>query len=375
MKKAIGSQKFSEVKTFLEKRNLDCILLFNYGKFLDPNITYFTNLEEIEGMGRSLFVLSRKTRVLFLGEDVYENLKKEIDCEKVIPLEKLSLKEICRKYLKKFKRIGINKSKLPLILFERLRKNLKAKFFDVSDFLLNLRAIKTKEEIEIFKRASKVTNKGIRIIEESIKEIKEEKISEADLELRLEEEIKRSKCDVSFKILVASGKRSKYIHPYPNASFQKMKKFGYVDFGVKFKGYHTDVTIPFILKELNQKEKRIVDLLLDAYELALDSIKIGMKDWKLFEIVNEFIKSKGFELKHGLGHGLGLEIHELPAIVPKEKESKITGLNFENGMVFTIEPGIYLRNFGLRIEDDFYFWKNKLKILTQSHLIEDLKRK
>ena len=160
---------------------------------------------------------------------------------------------------------------------------------------------------------------------------------------------------------------------------------GYADFGASYRGYKTDITVPFIKGHASIKERRIVATTLKAYKLAVDSLKLGDMCWKLFDKISRYEKSQGYELKHGLGHGVGKKIHEYPFIVMPRKEKlrrkrterkkrnwkTIMRTRFRENMIFTIEPGIYVEGVGgCRLENDFLMTRNGPKVLTHSRLIK-----
>ena len=118
-----------------------------------------------------------------------------------------------------------------------------------------------------------------------------------------------------------------------------------------------------------------------AYDVSIKAISLNQPCWKLFKKANDYSKKNGYRLGHSLGHGLGLKIHENPIItMPRKKKltgkrkrrwGKIKKLTFQKNMVFTIEPGIYVRGIGgCRIENDILLTPKKPKILTSSKLIE-----
>jgi Xaa-Pro aminopeptidase len=237
--------------------------------------------------------------------------------------------------------------------------------------------IKTKNEIKLLKKSAKITNSCLRLIKNSLRE----NITEKELRKRIGREIRNQDASLAFQTLVASGKRSAMIHPKPYATDKIIKGVGYVDFGASYRGYRTDVTVPFIKGKINKREKKIVNTTLKAYVIAISSIKLNQPCWVSFQKVNKYLKKNGFEMKHGLGHGLGLRIHEYPSIVmPKKKKltrkgkrrwEKIKKVKFQKNMVFTIEPGIYVKNLGgCRLENDVLLTNKGPKILTQSKLIE-----
>jgi Xaa-Pro dipeptidase len=237
--------------------------------------------------------------------------------------------------------------------------------------------IKTSYEINLLKKSAKITDSCIKLIKDSL----EEKITEKELRRRVGRKIRSQGAQLSFQSLVASGKRSSKIHPKPYATAKIISGLGYIDFGARYKGYRTDITVPFIKGKISKKERKIVNTTLKAYKLSISSIKIGQPCWKLFDKINKYLKKNGFILKHGLGHGLGKKVHEYPLIVmPKKKKlkrkkkrlwEKIKKMNFQKNMFFTIEPGIYVKGLGgCRIENDVLLTNRGPSILTHSRLIE-----
>ncbi|MFH7880819.1 MAG: M24 family metallopeptidase [Candidatus Aenigmatarchaeota archaeon] len=221
---------------------------------------------------------------------------------------------------------------------------------------------KSKKEIKLIKKAASIANSCINFIE---KVLESRKIRENELALILEKKIKSLGGKPAFKTLVASGKRAYKIHAKPSSKY--IKGLGYIDFGVDYKGYKVDVTVPFIKSKIGKEEEKIVKTLIEAYELAKKETKVGINCFSVFEKVDKFLRKKGYKMKHSLGHGIGKKVHELPIIgIPKGKKKEI---KFENGMVFTLEPGIYVRNVGgCRIENTFLLYNNNLIELTKARL-------
>lgn len=237
--------------------------------------------------------------------------------------------------------------------------------------------IKTKNEIKLLEKSAQISDSCLKIIEDSLKE----NITETELRRRVGRKIRSQNANLAFQTLVACGKRSAMIHPKPHASDKIIKGIGYIDFGACYKGYRTDVTIPFVKGKITKKEIKIIRTTLKAYNLAISSIKLGQPCWKFFQKINNYLKKNGFEMKHGLGHGIGLKIHEYPSItVPRKKKlrgkkklrwEKVKKMSFKKRMVFTIEPGIYVKGLGgCRIENDILLTSKGPKILTHSKLIE-----
>jgi Xaa-Pro aminopeptidase len=239
--------------------------------------------------------------------------------------------------------------------------------------------IKTKKEIELLKKSAQIANSCLPLIENLLKK---DKIMEKEVAREIRRKIYSQNATLAFRTIVACGKRSARIHPKPRATNKIISGLGYVDFGACYKGYKSDITVPFIKGKISKKEERIVQAVLEAYEFAIKSIKIGLPCWKLHEKVDKFLRKRGFKMVHSLGHGVGLKIHELPTIgkfkgkltkKKKKKWGKLKKIKFQEGMVFTIEPAIYVKGLGgCRIENDVLLTRKGPKILTHAKLIESI---
>lgn len=251
--------------------------------------------------------------------------------------------------------------------------------------------IKTKKEISLLKKAAKISNSCIPVIEKSLRE---EGITEREVARRIRRNIYRQGARLSFGTLVACGDRSAMIHPVPRATDRKISGIGYVDFGASYGGYKTDVTVPFIRGKVRARESRIVRSVIGAYNIVLKAWKIGEPCWKLHEKIENILAAKKLTMGHGLGHGLGKKIHERPTIAMPNRKSlakveslarrgdkkaakrirrweKTKKVVFRPGMVFTIEPGAYVKGVGgSRIENSFLASGKRLKSLTRAKLIE-----
>jgi Xaa-Pro aminopeptidase len=242
--------------------------------------------------------------------------------------------------------------------------------------------IKTQKEIALLKKSAEISNSCLPIIEASLKE---EKITEKEIVRRMRKKLKSQDATFSFIPIVACGKRSARIHAMPRSTNKIISGIGMIDFGACYKGYRTDVTVPFIKGKISKRERRIVDSVVKAYNVGVRSIRIGMPCWKLFEKVDNFLRKRGFRMGHSLGHGLGLKIHELPYIGKPRKRidvskkiyekmrkrwEKLSKITFQNNMVFTIEPGVYVKSVGgSRLENDILIENKRIKILTNAKLI------
>jgi len=175
----------------------------------------------------------------------------------------------------------------------------------------------------------------------------------------LENETKKSGYELAFNPVVASGKNAAVPHHAPE-NIKLKKGFCVIDFGIKYKGYCSDATRTIYIGRPKEKEIRLYNFLLRMQKDAIKNAKIGKKCSDLYNKVNEDLKEYKKYFTHGLGHGIGIDVHELPNLTEKSKDI------LKRGMAFTIEPGIYFKNqLGIRIEDDILLTK-KAEILTKT---------
>ncbi|MCK4422278.1 aminopeptidase P family protein, partial [candidate division WOR-3 bacterium] len=264
--------------------------------------------------------------------------------------------------IKRKKRMGFESRDISYKFYWDLRKRmdwLKFKSFD--SFVESLRLKKEEDEIQNIARACEIGNKVFSDILEYIKPgVREIEIA-AEMEYRMK---KYGGEKTSFDTIVASGIRSSV--PHGTASLKKVKKGEFItlDFGTYYNGYASDMTRTVFLGTPSNKDKKIYDTVYYAQKRAREAVEEGIKLKYLDEVARDYIKKSGFGeyFSHSLGHGVGLDVHEAPIVSYKNNDGII-----EKGMVFTIEPGIYLPGYqGVRIEDTVAILDKKIKILTNS---------
>jgi Xaa-Pro aminopeptidase len=204
----------------------------------------------------------------------------------------------------------------------------------------------------------KSCNYADQILQKAIKQFKLFK-TETEVAAFLEYETRKLGLDLSFPPIVASGKNGSVPHHEP--SNKKINKgFCVLDFGVKYKGYCSDITRTVYFGKPSKKEKEIYNMLLKIQKETINLAQKGKKCSELYDYtVQSLGKYKDF-FTHGLGHGVGIEIHEMPNLTMLSKDT------IRNNIVFTIEPGVYFpKKFGIRIEDTVLF-KGKPIPLTKT---------
>lgn len=223
--------------------------------------------------------------------------------------------------------------------------------------VLEARMIKTANEIRMLKKAAKMAKGAMEYANEIIGDGMTEILTASRIQHRLYELGSEGPAFGS-GLLLSSGARSADIHARPsNKAISKGPVV--VDLGALVGGYHSDMTRTLALGSLSKRQKEIICLVRQAQKNALDMSYPGISSAKLQKSVEEFLKDNGQKLHHRLGHGVGLDIHEMPRF----GEKRLSRLY--EGTVFTIEPGVYIPlSFGARHEDTFLMTRNGPKSLT-----------
>ena len=235
-----------------------------------------------------------------------------------------------------------------------------------SERALELRAVKDVEEAGILREAAGITNEIIDLLE---KKTRAGKIAtEADAALLIEIESRKRGCEgASFQILAAGPDRSFGIHAFPawTAAPFATQGLSILDFGVRFRGYCTDVTLTFA-RDPNPAQQKMMELVEKSYEAAKNALAPGRDAQSVAAIVDEvFAKSKK-TMAHGLGHGVGLDVHEYPVLRSRNKKP----WELAPGMAFSIEPGVYdPEHGGCRLENDFLITEDGCEKLTDARII------
>ncbi len=347
-----ASRRIKKLRAGMKKKNIDTAVFISSEPLYDPNVYYLTGFRQERYHSFSCLIVNRKKTALVLSSLDYDRASgKEADeiIEKGCPLSKIIRERASGS-------IGIVSGLFPFRLSVKLRK-LK----DITSLMDEIRSVKDSGEIETIRKACRITNFGIKFIENSLKGMTERELAGA-----LEDEMKgRGAEGMSFPTIVTSS-GSSAIHPFPSFSGRKIGRgLGLVDFGIIYRGYCTDVTVPFSVGRLKEREKKIVETVEGAYERTLDKLKAGVETRTLFETAEWVIKEAGFELRHGLGHGIGLEVHESPQISSRK------GGRIRKNSVFTIEPGVYVPGTGgCRLENDFLAKAGGFEVLTKSRFFK-----
>jgi Xaa-Pro aminopeptidase len=222
----------------------------------------------------------------------------------------------------------------------------------------DLRLIKEPAEIEALRAAIAVSDAAYEHILDRIRPGATERAIGLELEIYMRT---NGADDISFEPIVGSGPLSAHIHHTPSERRFEKGDFVLLDFGARVDGYCGDLTRTVVLGSPSEAQQRQYDAVLRTNSNALEAMEAGADCSAVDAIARRTIKEAGFDdFGHGLGHGLGLEVHESPRL------SRISDDVLEPGMVVTNEPGLYLEAGGVRIEDCVLITETGAEVLTRA---------
>lgn len=334
------------------------------------NIAYLSNFTGSSGF----MLLTKRKSYLFTDSRYIERAKNRIKRGiEVIDITKVwrnpeELEQNWQKLLKKHRitKIGIEESDLTIAKFKKFKKisgrGRGLKFFDISGEIEKKREIKNSTEIELIKKSHRINE---RIFNEIKKKIIPGSVSEIDFVWQIKELAYKYGADgVSFDPIVAFGKNSAIPHHLPDETVLKKRDVILIDMGVKYKGYCSDMTRTILPKNPTAEQKKVFNIVLSAQREAIEKIKEGITGAEADNYSRSIICDAGYgdNYGHSGGHGIGLDIHEIPSLSQNYEEK------LRAGSVITVEPGIYLPGrFGVRIEDMILVKKNGNVNLTKTN--------
>lgn len=229
--------------------------------------------------------------------------------------------------------------------YRMLEEKLGVSLVPTEGWVEETRKVKTEAELNLLRKSMEIAEEAF----QSILPLVKAGAKEVDLAIELEYQMKKKGAEGrSFDFIVASGKRSSMPHGVASAKVIEHGDFVTFDFGARYQGYCSDITRTVVVGSASEEQKKIYNIVLDAQLLGLELVRSGVTGKEVDQSVREFITTAGYGeyFGHGLGHGVGLNIHEAPALNPSKEDM------LEIGHVVTVEPGIYVPDWGgVRIED------------------------
>ena len=351
--------RFKKIYKILESNNLDAIALIP-----GSNLKYLTG---------GTFPLMERPTVLIIAKDknvaILPSL--EVDSFNLLKINanviswhdkegfNQAFKE-ASKILSNIKNIGVEGQIIRFFETQAFKENFKEiEIINSHKEISSIRIHKEEDEINILLKAIKISEKSL---ENTLNYIK---IGMQELQIKqflIQELYKNGAEGLSFDPIVLTGKNSAI--PHGHSSNQNIIKHGdtlLFDFGAAVKGYKADITRTFFMIETNEYQRKAYETVRQANEIGIQKSKIPNTMHDVDNETSLILENSVYKefIVHKTGHGLGLDVHEDPYIVRGNKTS------LEEGMVITVEPGLYLpEKFGIRIEDDVLITNDQPKVLT-----------
>ncbi len=348
-------ERINKLINILNEKEIDGILITS-----EANITYLTGFT-----GDSSRLIVSPKGCAFLTDGRYTE-QAQLECHPEINIIKwLNDERYGAKTYNKcihdfnIKKLGFEGNITPYSSYLYLEKEIRScELASMDDLVEELRLVKDEKEIKFLEKACEISDKALELTVPFIKP----GVSEIEVLARLEFNLKTNGADdLSFETMVLSGAKTSLLHG--KADDKKIEKGDFVlfDFGALYKGYHADISRTFAVGSISDQQKEMYDIIQKAQAEACNSIKAGVHGTVPDTAVRNNIPDKYIDYYYpGLGHGVGLAIHENPFI------KNTCDFVYKEGMTVTIEPGIYIPGVGgLRIEDTIVVRKEGVELLNK----------
>lgn len=345
------AHRLERLRGEMERGKIDCLLISK-----PENYYYFSGFTGDYGF----LLVTESRQIAFVDSRFTEQAKLEAEGFEIRQFDQMhrDLASLLGELHVKF--IGFEDAHLSYADYRELERHSPDLFFlPARDCLERLRAIKDQEEVEKIKGAILIAQEALKeVLKGGIVGRTEEEIAN-DLEFLMR---KKGATKSSFDLIVASGERSALPHGRASAKKVASGEILLCDWGALKDHYCSDLTRTFFVGQASSKERDIYKVVEEAQEAAISSLACGKTASEIHQKAQEVILNspyKDYAFQHGLGHGVGLEIHELPRL------SLTCQTPLLPGMVFTIEPGIYIPSWGgVRLEEMVLMGENTIDILT-----------
>ncbi|MFQ5951112.1 MAG: M24 family metallopeptidase [Candidatus Geothermarchaeales archaeon] len=343
MRSDMYAERTEKLFTLLDKKDADILLLTR-----TENVFYFSGLSGTWGeTSMTMLVASPDDQHLLTVPMEEERVKIEAGVSPIlIPKEKDRIDFLLSMIRETWKANAVLYDSLDAPTFERIRGGVK-KLAYVGQEIDRLRSVKDDGEIDVMKKAAEITCSALRMVPDLLEECE----TEADLAAELEYRFRKEEADgPAFSTIVACGRRSSLPHGVASQSRIGADSIVLVDSGARYKGYCSDFTRVYSKGRMDERLARMADQALEALLHALSFVEAGVKVNEIYSKAVKVFRKYGVENRflHGLGHGVGISVHEYPRIYTNEDR-------LVEGQVITIEPGLYAPGLGgVRVEDTIY---------------------
>jgi Xaa-Pro aminopeptidase len=340
------------LRKLIREAKVDALLVTNF-----KNVTYLTGFT-----GDDSYLL-----VTDVGETLVTDMRFASQLEEECPGLQLAIRgpgerilPVVGKLAKRarVKRLGIEAESAPVAMHETLAQLLSdGTIVSTSNLVERLRVVKDKTEIELTRDACRQAERAF----EAVRALITPSMTESDVATELEYRARQFGAKgLSFPAIVAVGARAALPHARPTTLPLSSADFVLIDWGASSGLYVSDLTRVLVTAKISPKLRKVYGVVLTAQLAAIDAIRPGVTCETVDHVARKIISKSGLgEFGHGLGHGIGLEIHEAPRLTVGQKTK------LRPGMIVTVEPGIYLPGWGgVRIEDDILVTRTGCEVLT-----------
>ncbi len=350
-------RKIRKLRDVFDKYEVDALIISDI-----PNLEYIFEVKE----PYCILVLFRDlTYVIYISELDYPRLVNIVpDKDSIVILSRRGyspfshrtvrpseLSQDLSNVLRGFSKLGYDRKIKPL------KKLEDKKLEEVSEALINIRRSKDMEELEKIKKAVRIAEKAL---EEAAFFIKPD-IKEVEIEAKIASIVYSLGAELAFKTIVASGPNSAIPHHVSSGRRLRRGDIVVIDLGARVSCYCSDITRTFVIGSPHPETRDIIYAVAEAQKKAISLIRSGASCREIDAATRQVLREYGLEqyFIHGLGHGLGIEVHESPSLSPDSEDL------LKAGDVVTVEPGVYrVGLFGVRIEDDVYVTESGYLVLT-----------
>ena len=348
------SSRTERIQEKLPSFRVDAVLISHL-----PNIQYLCGFTGSSGQ-----LIVTREEVYFLSDVRYdEQAHQEVTNAQIrITSGKSITDDIIRlKILRNIARLGFEYDHIPYAHFHLASKKfLPAKLIGLQKFVEDLRLVKSAKELQLIKKAASITDNVFSDIVSLLKP----GVTELDIAAEITYRHKKyGAAQDAFDPIVVSGNRTTIIHGQPSSKKIRRGEFVLLDFGCRVQGYNCDMTRTVAAGSPTSEMRKIYQAVREVQQRAIEAVRADMEAKKIDRTARKFLGTKNFEtyFTHSTGHGIGLEVHEAPIISSKSSDI------LKNGMVITIEPGVYIPDHqGVRIEDDLFVTENGCEVLNSS---------
>ncbi len=346
--------RITKLRKLMNKKGLDGVLLVG-----DSNRNYLSGFT-----GNESFSIITQNNAFFVTDSRFtEQARLQVKDYEVLEYSKnTSFPDFLGELVKNnnIKKLGFEEDIISFSTYNLYKNKVQCELIPMEGIVEEIRVIKDEYELKLITKAAEIADKAF----DHIIKFVNPGMTEREIGLELEFHMKKlGATDLSFPSIVASGVRSSLPHGEATNKVVNKGEFLTLDFGCVYEGYCSDMTRTIVFGEPSQKMVEVYNTVLEAQQRALKAFKPGIPAIEVDKVARDYIKEKGYGdyFGHGLGHGVGRQIHEAPSVGYRNAQE------LQIGMVVTDEPGIYIPDFGgVRIEDLLVITENGSQVLSKS---------